>query len=674
MLSGKAVTMSKITFPLFAILVLGAGAQDVTIEVNAAKDLVKIPRTIYGTFLEPIGNSTYGGLWAQILENPSLEDNLWSAERLRAKLDANPALYRASALGLPVPWEPLDQAQGARYEPRWNEAANSHRSLLLMALPAHETGIRQEVYLPVHRTLEYRGSFYAKHVAGPGRVEVSLRQRNRNDVIYASEDVEAAKPEWTKYSFSLHLGQGKVASLQPVDFVVSGSNGTRVLLDQIFLWPSDSVQGMDPEMVAMSKSLRTPIVRFGGNYTSAYHWRDGIGPMDKRESMLNLAWGMPEYNHFGTDEFLEFCRLVDAEPQIALNLGTGTPPEAADWVRYVNEKWNGGKGGLVWELGNELWGNFQTGYPTLGGIANLTKEFATAVRGVDPKSILIATGQDPDHFKEWNAEQLKNAGLFDYLATHFVVRPADVRAKAPSNDFIARVAFALPVELERKLREMHQQIQTSPNAGSRVGIAFTEWLFWGADDRTPRFTNQAGALAAAGMLNTLLRTADFTRISDMTGLIEFGGIWKKRGRVFGVPAYWAFRMYSTANAATTVEVRTNTDTYDVHDGNVRLPEITDVPYLDVVAARSDTGGKLTLFCVNRHLTRYTSASIRLNAFRAEKRVRVETLSAPSIHAANDEAQPERVVPVETYTDGEAGGIKHIFPPASLTVLEFEKAR
>jgi alpha-N-arabinofuranosidase len=666
--------MSKLTFPLLAILVLRASGQDVTIEVNAAKDLGKIPRTIYGTFLEPIGNSTYGGLWAQILENPSLEDGLWSAERLRARLDANPALYRASALGLPLPWEPLDPAQGARYEPRWNDAANSHRSLLLMALPDRETGIRQEVYLPVHRTLEYRGSLYAKHVAGPGRVQISLRQRNRHDVVYASDDVEAAKPEWTKYSFTLHLRPGQIASLQPGDLVVSSSNGTRVLLDQIFLWPSDAVQGMDPEMIAMSKALRTPIVRFGGNFTSAYHWRDGIGPMDQRVSMLNLAWGIPEYNHFGTGEFLEFCRLIDAEPQIALNLGTGTPAEAAGWVRYVNEKWNGGQGGLIWELGNELWGTFQTGYPTLGAIAGRTKEFAEAVRRADPKSILIATGQDPDHFKEWNAEQLKNASLFDYLATHFVVRPADVRAKAPSNDFIAKVAFALPVELERKLREMREQIQASPDAGSRVGIAFTEWLFWGADDRTPRFTNQAGAIAAAGMLNTLLRAADFTRISDMTGLIEFGGIWKKKGRVFGVPAYWAFRMFSTANATATLDVRANAGTYDVHDGNVRLPDITNVPYLDVVAARSDAGDKLTLFCVNRHLTRYTRAGIRLMSFRADQRVRVQTLSAPSIYAANDEAQPERVVPVETYSNGGPGGLQHVFPPASVTVLEFEKAR
>ena len=55
------------------------------VRVDAANTLHKIPRSIFGTFLEPIGNSIYGGLWAQILQNPSLEANLWEACRLHAR-------------------------------------------------------------------------------------------------------------------------------------------------------------------------------------------------------------------------------------------------------------------------------------------------------------------------------------------------------------------------------------------------------------------------------------------------------------------------------------------------------------------------------------------------------------------------------------------------------------
>lgn len=77
-------------------------------------------------------------------------------------------------------------------------------------------------------------------------------------------------------------------------------------------------------------------------------------------SMLNIAWGIPEYNTFGTDEFLNFCKLIGAEPQIAVNLGSGTPQEAAEWVKYVNERLT--KSGLLWELGNELWGTWNLGW------------------------------------------------------------------------------------------------------------------------------------------------------------------------------------------------------------------------------------------------------------------------------------------------------------------------
>src|SRR5512147_3195089 len=111
-----------------------AASSDAVIEIDASKTAgYKIPRTIYGTFLEPIGKSIYGGLWAQILENPSFEENLWNAGNIRRMIDREPALERASAIGLPLPWEPCDPAQGSRYEPRWGDAANSSRSVFIMA-------------------------------------------------------------------------------------------------------------------------------------------------------------------------------------------------------------------------------------------------------------------------------------------------------------------------------------------------------------------------------------------------------------------------------------------------------------------------------------------------------------------------------------------------------------
>ena len=82
---------------------------EATIEVHPTKSAgYLIPRTIFGTFLEPILKSVYGGVWAQLLENPSFEENLWSAENIRAELEREPALAQASRIGLPMPCVPLD--------------------------------------------------------------------------------------------------------------------------------------------------------------------------------------------------------------------------------------------------------------------------------------------------------------------------------------------------------------------------------------------------------------------------------------------------------------------------------------------------------------------------------------------------------------------------------------
>ena len=477
---------------------------------------------------------------------------------------------------------------------------------------------------------------------------------------------------WAKHGFALELPKGSVASREPVDFVIAASDEARVLVDQAFLMPADNIEGMNPEMVDMVRALKSPVLRYGGNFTSGYHWRDGIGPMDKRISMLNQAWGMPEYNHFGTDELLEFCKLIGAQPQIALNLGSGEPPEAADWVRYVDSKWADHSGGLLWELGNELWGDFQIGYPTLQRIAPRTKRFSDAVRQVDPKSRLIATGQDPDHFKEWNAAQLAlGPDVFNYLSTHFVVGPADVLKKNPTRDFVAAAGLALPVGLERQLRAMKQQIDADPQARDRVKIAFTEWLFISRGAAAPNYDNLGGALCTAGFLNTLMRVADFTPVADMTGAIEFGGVWQKRGRVFGVPAYWAFRMYSNADAAKLVSTNVNVEHYDVDEGVRRIPTIHDVPYLDVVATLNEKGDRLTLFCVNRHLTRDIPASVRVAGF-APGTVRGEQLTATSLYAGNDETQPHAVWPVELNLAAQGGALHHTFPRSSITVIELTK--
>jgi alpha-L-arabinofuranosidase len=640
--------------------------------VNADKRAnFKIPRTIFGSFLEPIGNSTYNGLWAEILQNPSFEENLWNAPAVARMLQEEPSLARASELGLPLPWEPLNPNQGNRYEPRWGDAANSWRSLAIFGVPGTETGIKQKVFLPVHRQLRYNGSVYMKHLSGPDGVGISIRRRNHTEEVLSRTKLNASDLNWRKYSFTLDLPPGRLRSLEPADLVIEVEGEERALIDQAALMPVDAIDGLDPEMIAMARAMKTPLVRFGGNYTSAYHWRDGIGPRDKRISMLNIAWGIPEYNQFGTDEFLRFCELIGAQPQIALNLGSGTPEEAADWVRYVDQHWNK-HSGLLWELGNELWGNWNLGYPTLEQVAARTLEFSKAIRAVDPRARLIATGQDPDHYREWNAAQLKNPpDSFDFLSTHFVVTTDHTESKDPSPDSVAEDSFAMPVELGRRLRAMQLQIDET-GFRNRAHIAFTEWLLVCCEHETvdtPRYDNMGGAITAAGFFNMLIQNADIVRISDMTGIIEFAGIWKKRGRVYGTPSYYTFRLYSTADTDESVAVESNSKHYYVHHGVSRLPEIADVPYLDVVAAINEKKDRLTIFCVNRHLNQDFLAAISLRGFDARPTGTVQLLNASSIYEGNDEVRPDSISPVESTVRLVNSELHHTFRHESITRIE-----
>ncbi len=648
----------------------GRTDQPIAVRVTRPSVPFEIPGSVFGSFLEPIGKATYGGLWADLLENPSFEEGLWSVPNVESLVRERPNLRHSSSLGLPLPWEPLTD-QGARYLPVVGDAANSNASLLIMSLPGKEIGVRQQVYLPVRRELTYLASVYLKHVSGPPEVTLSLRGRDRADRVLAQAKIVAKGADWARYSAVLTLGPGAVLPLEPAEFVIATDNDARVLVDQASLLPQDNLDGFDPEEVAMARDLHSPLVRFGGNFTSAYNWQDGIGPMDKRVSKINLSWGIPEYNTFGTAEFLRFCQLIHAQPQIALNLGTGSPEEAAEWVRYVNQHWpneaGAHRGGLLWELGNELWGTFQEGYPSLERVAAKTLATAQAVHKVDPHARLIATGQDEDNFQEWNAAQLANpVGSFDFLSTHFVVRDQILLRNAPP-DFLPAALLALPVGLEKQLTAIHDQIQSTPHR-DRVRSAFTEWLLISGDSGSPNYDNMAGAVFSAGFLNSLMRKSDIVPISDMTGIMEFGGIWKKKGVVFGTPAYWVLREYANAEPRQLLNVSSNSPSYSIRNGPRRLPTINDVPYLDVVAATPQDGRKLILFVVNRHLTRELTADFDLSAVGTlGKEAVFDVLHAENLHVANTEERPTAVHPSRN-TELVSGKLRHVFPAGSVTVV------
>jgi alpha-N-arabinofuranosidase len=215
----------------------------------------RIPRTVYGTFLEDIGQSIFGGVSAELLDNPSLENYYASLSVLRQRF-STPDFEHASSIGLPLPWLPLHWKQGRRYEPRWGNAANSSQYLFLMGLPGMETGIRQSIYLPIERERTYRGSLFVSSREGSQTVIISFRRHDQPQTILARSILRSPDhPGWHELSFQLSLPPGAVAPLEPVDFVISIRGAHRISLDEILLYPADAVDGLDTQVLSAARAL-----------------------------------------------------------------------------------------------------------------------------------------------------------------------------------------------------------------------------------------------------------------------------------------------------------------------------------------------------------------------------------------------------------------------------------
>jgi alpha-N-arabinofuranosidase len=658
----------------------------------------RIPRTVYGIYTE---KGVFEGMSAQLLDNPSLEDYYGYLPALNARF-SDPAFANSLTMGLPLPWQALRDV-GKRYESRFGAgAANSNRYLYLIGLPhpepkgirgrptvtTEEAGIRQGIYLPVHRELEYTGSLFASSVEGPVRLMVSFRARNKPDTILASTEVQVPDGgKWTKLPFRLKLPDGAVKSHELVDFAVSITGDKRISLDMIRLFPADAVEGyFDPEVIKTAKEMNFSLIRWGGNFMSTYHWEDGIGPQDKRPTLLDRAWGGMEYNDFGTDEFMSLCRLVGAQPMICMNLGSGTKEEARKWVEYVNGAPTTPQGALraanghrdpypptIWELGNELWGDDQVGWQTPTSNAARYLEFYPVVRKQAlPGAMLVACGPGADFAPPWTEALVKNAGKdMSYLSVHYVVRLNQTVAKPPDADAQAAVALAIPVGMTNLLKPIREQIDADPATKGRVGLAYTEWS-WGGGAGTgmPSSANMGGAVIGAGWMNMLLSHADFVPISSMSGLM--GVIRKAQARVWAGPQAWMFWLYSHRAGDTVVATETQVRHYDVHNGLTSMPEVPDVPYLDVLATRNSANGDLVLFVANRDTKNAIPATLRLQGFSAAAQAQVDTLASDSLQTENSGDHPDTIRPVTSSLAVSGNEIRYDFPKLSLTVMTLKR--
>ena len=627
------------------------------IRFNAAR-MAKAPiqPMVFSNFLEHLGGVLYEGVWANALQNPNLE--------------------RIETTDTMPPW--WDDAGTVSWAP------GGYLSPLSVRLNDDKGTLSQRVFLPVHRVRTYTLTLWARAATGAGDLNISLRSTNDvNGPIALSDTLQVRDANWRRYRLRLtapdSIQKGQVSRL-----VFSLGGGKPVDVDQIEMFPTDAVDGkFDPDVVRAARAWHIPLLRYAGNFSSGYHFRDGIGPREERPTLRNPAWGGVESNHFGTDEFLRFCELIGATPQIAVNAGNGAPEEAADWVRYVNGK---KKRVALWEIGNELYGDWQIGHTDAPGNANRFVRFRDAMLHIDPRIQIIATGKgdelSPDGLERnhvWNQSVLRaaleNGGRSpDYLSIHPLVGlPGDIGNLPYAEQFES--AMADPTFVDRTLLPsiigVIKEVQ-GPNAKTR--IAPNEWgiIIVGNDGdnwtKGPNHDVLAGAIFNALTLNTFLRHSDWVTLANMTALMHGGGIKKPNGVVIVDPQYYTEQLYATAAPTWMVETDWTGPGHDV-PARGSMPAVRDTPDVDVTGALSADRTRLMAFVVNRSLDQTRRIKLGIEGFKS-RAVSATILTATDPQARNTWEKPDSVAPRPFLLTGAGTDSVLEVPPHSLVVFTF----
>jgi alpha-N-arabinofuranosidase len=224
--------------------------------------------------------------------------------------------------------------------------------------------------------------------------------------------------------------------------------------------------------------------------------------------------------------------------------------------------------------------------------------------------------------------------------------------------------------------KVQAQVDEHAELRGKVHLAVTELLFNSKGfgernftDESPSWMNAGGAVMAAGSLNTVLRHSSQIKSTDMTGIMEFAGIWKRCEQVYAVLAYYTFKMYTAVAGDTVLPVSTYSGTYNVTGGVRPLDKMEDIPYIDVVATRSSDGKTVTLLCVNRSLNQDVPTSFDLDKWHATAPIQVQQISTVSRYERDDEVEPNHIIPVPgTIPAPTAGPLSITLPHESMTML------
>ena len=461
--------------------------------------------------------------------------------------------------------------------------------------------------------------------------------------------------------------------------------------------------GFRKDVLSEVKQLSVPIMRYpGGNFVSGYHWQDGVGPKEKRPTVLERAWNSTETNQFGTNEFIEWSRKVGTEPLLGFNLGTGSAEEAVAYVEYCNvdkgTKWSELRRAhgyeqphnvRYWCLGNEMDGPWQMGHMTAREYGRKARDAARQMRVIDPSLQLIACGSSNTilpTYLVWDREVLEECyDQVDGISLHNYYGNT-----APLTGNSSARFLAMNIDMERQIHEVGavcDYVQGLLKSPKRLWLSFDEWNVWyraragDARDGKRAFApklleevyNLEDALLVGGFLNTLLRQAERVRVGCLAQIVNvIAPLVTNETSVLRQSIYYPYAWALKYARGKVLDLQIESETYPIRAEGLRADFARDdqVPYLDAAATLDPADGQVSLFLLNRDTESERDVTIDWRDMTPARVTFAETLTGRDLKAFNTFEEPKRVAPAPF--DAPRVGSKMTFklPARSYTVVQF----